>query len=54
MNERQEYHRLAAYWEVVAEDAIGWRQELAIIYHQYYLRRLGMLAVEGDDGTPAE
>ena len=48
MNEREEYHMLAAYWGVVSEETDGWRQELATLYRHYYLRKLGMLAVESD------
>jgi hypothetical protein len=46
MSEQSDYfHTCAAYWEIVAEDAEGFALEQAIQQRTYYLRKLGMLAL---------
>jgi hypothetical protein len=49
MNEHEEYHLLAAYWDVVAEDSKGFACEQALERRQHYLRLLGMLAIKDED-----
>lgn len=39
---------MAAEWEVIAEDAVGWTREHALLWRQYYLKKLGMIALEDE------
>jgi len=49
VNQEQEDRMLAAYWGVVEEESEdGFAKEQSHLMRQYYLRRLGMLAVESD------
>lgn len=48
MNEREEAQFLAAYWEVVSEDAEGYALEQALERRRHYLKLLGMLAIEDE------
>lgn len=43
---REEYHLLAAYWELVSETADGYALEQAQQQRQHYLRLLGMIATD--------
>lgn len=45
---RDYYHEMAAYWEVVAEDAApGFALEQAQQQRRHYLMLLGIVALEG-------
>ena len=49
MNQREEWHFLAGFWETVAEDAEGWALEQAIQNRNHFLRLLGMIALDGKE-----
>lgn len=46
--ERQHNQEQAAYWEIVLEDS-GRTYEYARKQREYYLRLLGMLAIESEE-----
>ena len=52
MNNSEEWHLLAGYWETRVEDDEGWAKEVAVQNRNHFLRLLGLISIKGgQDGS---
>ena len=54
MNNSEEWHLLAGYWETRVEDDEGWAKEVAVQNRNHFLRLLGLISIKGGQDERAE